>query len=141
MSGKSLNLEEESASMAYRSASQTSEITRNIAILLLLVATCLGLGLALVNSRAIARPLARLVRGTEAIGRGDLDTRIEVGAPDEIGELGNAFNAMAGDLQESDDKRRQAEDELRLSEERFRDVATSMSDWIWEPYMRHWEAG
>lgn len=46
----------------------------------------------------ITRPIQKLVRGAEAIGRGDLDTRVELRSGDEIGMLAGAFNQMTVDL-------------------------------------------
>ncbi len=61
----------------------------------LLVAAALALGLAL----GITRPLRKVVRGADEIGHGNLAYRISPGSRDEIGQLGNAFNAMASSLQ------------------------------------------
>ena len=69
--------------------------------------TVLGIGLALalavallglLVARTITRPVRQLVLGAEQIGRGNLDTRIEVAAQDEIGQLSHAFNQMAQNL-------------------------------------------
>jgi len=51
-------------------------------------------------SRYLTRPLADLQAGSEAIGQGALDFRVKITTGDEFEELGNAFNKMAGDLQE-----------------------------------------
>ena len=68
----------------------------------------IGVGVALVVAalglffaRTITGPLRQLVKGAQAIGRGDLETRIEVRARDEIGQLAGAFNEMAADLRRS----------------------------------------
>ncbi len=45
-------------------------------------------------TRSITRPIARLLQGTVVIGGGNLDHRVTVGATDEVGELGRAFNQM-----------------------------------------------
>jgi nitrogen fixation/metabolism regulation signal transduction histidine kinase len=42
-----------------------------------------------------------LAIGTERVAEGDLDSRVEVRAPDELGELVEAFNRMTGDLKAS----------------------------------------
>lgn len=46
----------------------------------------------------IIRPLKKLVAGTEAVGRGNLDFRIKSLAQDEIGTLSRAFDKMAENL-------------------------------------------
>ena len=49
----------------------------------------------------IVRPITSLRLGALRIGQGDRDHRIGVIRRDEVGQLAEAFNAMAGDLQES----------------------------------------
>ena len=59
----------------------------------------LGIGIgafsATVLARRIVRPVRHLAEGAEAIGRGDLTYRIEVGSDDELGAMARAFNLMA----------------------------------------------
>jgi signal transduction histidine kinase len=52
-------------------------------------------------ARTITLPLARLVAGAAAIGRGNLDQRVGTAAKDEIGELSRAFDRMAMELKET----------------------------------------
>ncbi|HEX8822054.1 MAG TPA: methyl-accepting chemotaxis protein [Archangium sp.] len=63
-----------------------------------------GLGSILVT-RSITGPLDKLVAGTEQIGRGNFEQRIDVHNQDETGELARAFNTMA-------ERRQQAEAQL-----------------------------
>jgi signal transduction histidine kinase len=60
-----------------------------------LVAALLGF----IFARTITRPVRQLVEGAEQIGRGNLETRIEVETRDEIGQLSQAFNQMTENLQ------------------------------------------
>ena len=55
--------------------------------------------LALFVASTISRPLWSLHRGTEIIGRGDMDYRVGTGATDEIGQLSRAFDDMLDKLQ------------------------------------------
>jgi len=64
------------------------------AVLLLVVAS------ALLVARSISRPIVRLTEGVRRVAGGDLTQRVPVGRADEIGELGQAFNRMTGDLQD-----------------------------------------
>lgn len=50
-------------------------------------------------ARAIARPLERLTAAARALGSGDLSARAGVDRADEVGELGRAFDEMAGRLE------------------------------------------
>lgn len=45
-------------------------------------------------ARTITVPIARLVETTRAISGGDWSRRVQLGIPDELGELGNSFDAM-----------------------------------------------
>ncbi len=52
-------------------------------------------------AKRLARPLGELARVAGDLGRGRLDSRVEVGcyAPDEVGVVGEAMNDMAGRIQ------------------------------------------
>ena len=55
--------------------------------------------LALYLSKMVTRPLLALAEATEEISRGRLDTRVDVQAGSEIGQLVDSFNRMAADLE------------------------------------------
>jgi len=68
----------------------------------------------------ISRPLAKLTKGAEIIGKGNLKHRIDVKSKDELGELATAFNNMAAGLKDKSIEiqkeltmRKKAEEELR----------------------------
>ncbi|MFZ0284908.1 MAG: HAMP domain-containing protein, partial [Terriglobales bacterium] len=52
--------------------------------------------LALFLSKLVTRPVVALAEATQEISRGRLDYRVEVAAADEIGDLVQSFNQMAG---------------------------------------------
>jgi signal transduction histidine kinase len=66
------------------------------------LATVLALSFALMGAGLIAitivRPLSALSRATQRVARGDFDVRLPVNRQDEIGQLTESFNAMAGAL-------------------------------------------
>lgn len=62
-----------------------------------LVALVIGIWLVLATNR----PLKRLAAGTEAIGAGDLEHRIDIRGNDEFGKLAKQFNLMTERLQET----------------------------------------
>lgn len=64
----------------------------------------LAVGLALLLSRRITRPVDHLMAGAEAIGRGDLEYRIPESGNDEFGKLIRQFNRMTADLKESQER-------------------------------------
>lgn len=53
------------------------------------------IGMSLILSRVITRPILALKRGAEAIGQGKLDYKMEVKSQDELGDLAISFNKMA----------------------------------------------
>jgi HAMP domain-containing protein len=55
---------------------------------------------AFILRRKIVRPLSHLEQGVGIIGAGNLDYRVGTTAPDEVGDLSRAFDAMAVNLQE-----------------------------------------
>ncbi len=99
-------------------------------LLLVLVSGFGGLGL----SRRIASPLGRLREAAGAIAEGDLSRRVEIDGPEELQELGTAFNVMAGRVEESQLRLEELVEErtaeLHASVEQFRALATSTHDAI-----------
>lgn len=85
-------------------------------------------------ARYLTKPLGRLTEGAKAIARGDLEHRVEVGGPGEVGDLAEAFNDMAGSLQGSETlKRRLVSDvahELRNPVAALRAQAEAMSEGV-----------
>lgn len=72
-----------------------------------------GYGLALIAfalvgilplSNRMTRDVGVLQQGAERIAQGDLDTRVAVRSRNEIGALAGAFNRMAGDLKQNQEK-------------------------------------
>ena len=54
--------------------------------------------------KVIVKPIITFRNTAGVIGKGDLDTRVEIDSKDELGDLATAFNNMAKDLKESRDK-------------------------------------
>lgn len=81
----------------------------------------------------IVRPLKRLMVCFRKAGSGDLKVRMDNPSRDEVGELANYFNTFMEELNESNEKlvaeareRKQAEDQLRISEEKYRTILERM---------------
>lgn len=96
--------------------------TRFTAITTLLAILITGVLLAFIVktfiTRRIVHPVQRLKEGAARIGSGDYEHRLAVTSGDEIGELTEAFNRMAGDLREYD---RQLRDYNQQLEERVKE--------------------
>lgn len=56
----------------------------------------------LVFASRVTTPLAQITHASEAMGRGDLDQRINVDGEDEVGRLATAFNTMSARISRSD---------------------------------------
>jgi len=54
--------------------------------------------------KIIVKPITTFRNSAKILGKGNLDTRVDINSKDELGDLANAFNQMAKDLKESRDK-------------------------------------
>ncbi len=81
----------------------------------------LGLATSVFVARSIIKPLSSLEETAVAISQGDLEARAQATGPRELAHLGSALNQMADSLLDAS-KRRELEEALRESEERFRDL-------------------
>ncbi|KIF03483.1 histidine kinase [Streptomyces sp. RSD-27] len=68
---------------------------------------------ALLAARSVLRPVRDMRRAAQHLGRGRLDTRIEVRGTDELAGLARTFNETAGALEESVAELREAEARAR----------------------------
>ncbi len=74
-------------------------------------------------SNIIARPVKKLSKGMQEISSGNLGVKLDIRSGDELESLGNAFNKMASDLKESQEKIRKQNEELEQKvEERTQDI-------------------
>lgn len=55
----------------------------------------------------VTRPVRQLTQAADAIAAGDLSQRVDVKSSDEVGDLANAFNQMASELEQAETLRRQ----------------------------------
>jgi PAS domain S-box-containing protein len=89
-----------------------------------LVVASAGFFLALSLGRRITVPLGRLQQEAQALGRGDLTSRVRTPGPTELEGLSATFNEMAGRLQERDAQlRAQTEVATKASAESLRQAA------------------
>lgn len=79
---------------------------RNLLMLSGLGAFLLALGMILIMSKLLSRPLLQMQQMTDKMARGDWDTRLQVRSKDEIGMLGHSINDLAASLQRYRDTRR-----------------------------------
>lgn len=100
--------------------------TTSVTIIMSMVAIFLAIvEVGLFVSRSISAPITKLEHAAVEIGRGKLDTKIEIKSNDEIGQLAASFNKMTKDLKATTTSidnlnreiahREQAEKELEIS--------------------------
>jgi PAS domain S-box-containing protein len=117
----------------------TTQRRINLLIFGLIVATTLFLTIVLTGMmRNISASLTTLRKGTEVIGAGNLDHRINMPARDEIGELSESFDRMTEQLQtvtvskntleQEVEERKKAEAALREQREWLRVTLSSIGD-------------
>jgi signal transduction histidine kinase len=86
-----------------RSISRGS-LTQSIIIISFISILILIFGLIYLLRKVIVKPIVKFRDSARVIGKGNLNTRIDIKTKDELGDLANAFNQMANDLKESRDK-------------------------------------
>ncbi len=95
-------------------------------LFILVSATWLGL----YTAKRITRPIGLLAAGAREIGQGNFDYRIEPETADEFGQLVEAFNTMAGELEQSraevQRKSREVEGRSRYIETILKRIATGV---------------
>lgn len=111
---------------------------RNITILSACVAIGITALLLFFFISSISKPIQKLRMAFRSIGEENFDTRLDIRSRDEIGELARGFNAMSdkmktlvGNLKTEINERKQAEEALRKSEERFRELADHIHEVFW----------
>ncbi|RGW09855.1 sensor histidine kinase [Bifidobacterium pseudolongum] len=92
-----------------------------------------------VTSRHLTRPLAQMIDAAQAMAEGDYSARVHIkkNSRDEVGELADAFNIMADELEHADQMRRDmianVSHELRTPVSALQAMVENMADGIVEP--------
>ncbi len=95
-----------------------------IYLLYLLSGFVLSMFIARYYSKIITQPINKLIRGTEAIPKGEFE-EIDVGTKDEIGKLAESFNVMAEDLQKTMGELISSKNEVETIFKSISDVASA----------------
>ena len=88
------------AAIAERAIGSVQETTQLVLLFAFLLTLVIALAVARLISTQVSTSVGDLMTGTRNIGNGDLRARVNIAARDELGELGDAFNTMAGSLRD-----------------------------------------
>jgi PAS domain S-box-containing protein len=107
--------------LATTGAQNLIETSLKIVLTVTIIALMFAIGIGIYISRSISTPITKLKTATVKIGKGKLDTRVDLKSKDEIGQLAVSFNKMTEDLQKKDIS-------LRESEEKYRRLIENLQD-------------
>ncbi|MHC4241858.1 MAG: sensor histidine kinase [Planctomycetota bacterium] len=105
------------------------ETSTQLILIFGVVAVILAVGAGLLISRSIYVPLFELKAAADEVGKGKLDTQIEVKSNDEVGRLASSFKNMLNDLQKtttSIDNLNREITERKKAEESVRDACEDL---------------
>jgi len=90
------------ASLGFALAQRLAGSTRLVLLWGGLLASAVAIVLAFVLSRRVSAPVLALTMATRRLGKGDFSQRISLQAKGELGELTQAFNSMASELERAE---------------------------------------
>jgi len=96
---------DESTGIGARQRAFLNSVNRSL-VFAILSASLAAILLTITLSRRILRPIEALTKASREMGKGKLDQRVTIQTKDEIGDLANAFNAMADGLSRQEQLRR-----------------------------------
>lgn len=102
---------------------QPSREMRNLILIDTIFGIILATGLAFVVSKNVSRPLIEMNRAAEEMARGRYHQRVAVVTGDEVGRLGNTFNALAEELANT-------VQELSIEREGLQGILSSLQDGV-----------
>ena len=112
---------------AFASTRRAIYVLGSIAFLLLILTNLI---VARHVQRQIVKPMDQLQFGAEAIGQGNLEHRIGLNRGDEIGQVANAFDVMASQLQQRETQLAEQTRETFASEARYRAIVEDQTEFI-----------
>lgn len=123
---------------------ETQELTQRLILISMIILGVIIAAMWLLVTRSVLKPLVKLAKGIETIGRGNLAYRVDVESRDEVGGLALSFNEMTEDLQKHTFKlnntlkhlekeiieRRKAEDLIKEQNERLKELDRMKSEFL-----------
>ncbi|HUU19921.1 MAG TPA: ATP-binding protein [Sedimentisphaerales bacterium] len=122
---EALSSSTEAVNLATKQAQNLLKTSRWLVLIFCVVALILAVGAGLLISRSIYVPILKLKAAAAEIGKGKLDTQIEIRSNDEVGQLAASFKKMLTDLKKTTTSidnlnreiidRKKAEESVRLA--------------------------
>ena len=113
---------------------------KSYAVILLFIIPLVSLLIGTLIAKRISRPIYKLHKGIEIVGKGNLDYKVGTKSNDEIGQLSRAFDKMTsslkktttsvGSLNREVEERKKTEKELTESRQKFRAIFDKATDGI-----------
>ncbi len=100
-----LEIENEEVAEARQDIQATIANAERQTLIVVSVAILLAIGLGFLTSRSISIPINKLRDAALRIGRGEVDTLIDIRSKDEIGELAVSFSSMVEARQQAEEQR------------------------------------
>jgi len=97
------------AKEAYNNAIEAQKTANTSMLIAFIVLFVVLVAVSLSIERLITKPLSKLAKGTEIIGKGNLKYRLDIKSKGELGELAAAFNKAAEALEGLENERKQLE--------------------------------
>jgi signal transduction histidine kinase len=101
------------------------------------VTSLASLAVTLLLAHGMTSPLREMTAAARAMARGDYSRRVRATSRDEVGQLADAFNRMASDLEQVDRHRRElvanVSHELRTPIAGLQALLENLVDGVWEP--------
>ena len=127
---KFIQVEEALTAKRYATATQSSETTRSVTIILAIGSLMFGVAVAILISKAITLPIRRLLHGVRLTGKGDLTCQVDVKSQDDIGQLTSAFNEMVRSLRALEADRKAGEGEILRAKEAAEVANTAKGEFL-----------
>ncbi len=88
------------AEEAHAEVTGAQRLAANLTLILMTILASAVTISSLLIARSISKPLDKLTKGAEIVGKGDLEHKVDIKSRDELGELAAAFNKMTANLRE-----------------------------------------
>ncbi len=101
---------------------------RNASLVLFIITVVISLAFTAWLVRLITRPVRQLADGAKRVASGDLSVLLPISGNDEVGQLGQAFNAMTGALREARERAEQQRASIEAANRELQDALKQLRE-------------